>query len=438
MPAPTQVEILSFQVGFGDCFLLRFVYPGERSRHVLIDFGSFPKAPWLKGNGMREVAEAVRDACGGKLDAVIATHRHADHINGFTNDEDDPGSVIAGCEPDIVVQPWTEDPDARRDARKPTAAFMGAIGAADDVTRRLAFDRGVAFVDSLDQLRDLLPAVRGEAKRLALLGYADVGEQLSFHGENGLSNLSAVKNLMAMGQAGKAQYVFHGSDSGLEEFLPGVKTTVLGPPTLEQEDAIRKFAKTAPDQYWLTQTRTALRIAAGPPETKGYAERISSDDAPAYARWLITRLRSLRGRQLLELVRTLDGVLNNTSVILLFEVGSRKLLFPGDAQLENWTFALQQPGVQQALAGVDFYKVGHHGSLNATPKTMLWKNFTRRGAGLETMVSTLAGVHGGKQGKPTEVPRETLMTALRDESVLHTTEDLAQTAGAHGKVTIAV
>jgi hypothetical protein len=33
--------------------------------------------------------------------------------------------------------------------------------------------------------------------------------------------------------------------------------------------------------------------------------------------------------------------MNNTSVILFFEVGSKKLLFPGDAQIENWSYALE-------------------------------------------------------------------------------------------------
>ncbi len=105
MPEPTSVSVLAFQVGFGDCFLLRFNYAGNKRRHVLIDFGSFPKASWLKGTGMRQIAEAIRDECGGKLDAVVATHRHRDHIAGFTTDEDDPGSVIASCSPDVVVQP---------------------------------------------------------------------------------------------------------------------------------------------------------------------------------------------------------------------------------------------------------------------------------------------------------------------------------------------
>ena len=67
-------------------------------------------------------------------------------------------------------------------------------------------------------------------------------------------------------------------------------------------------------------------------------------------------------------VRAMDDALNNTSVILLFEFGTRKLLFPGDAQIENWSYALSRKADLAMLADTDVYKVGHHGSHNATLK----------------------------------------------------------------------
>src|SRR3984885_8383923 len=54
-----------------------------------------------------------------------------------------------------------------------------------------------------------------------------------------------------------------------------------------------------------------------------------------------------------------------------------KLLFPGDAQIENWQFALQQNKYRSLLSSVNLYKVGHHGSRNATPKS-LWKLFKNK------------------------------------------------------------
>jgi hypothetical protein len=54
----------------------------------------------------------------------------------------------------------------------------------------------------------------------------------------------------------------------------------------------------------------------------------------------------------LGIVTTLDSYLNNTSLILLFEVNGKKFLFPGDAQLENWSWALGQPGINKLLKDV--------------------------------------------------------------------------------------
>jgi hypothetical protein len=139
----------------------------------------------------------------------------------------------------------------------------------------------------------------------------------------------------------------------------------------------------------------------------------------------------VRGDQLLQLVRILDDAMNNTSLILLFTVLGRKLLFPGDAQLENWMYALEQRGVKKKLAGVDVYKVGHHGSTNATPKT-LWKLFakkkkTRAKGRLRTFMSTRRGKHG-HASSGTEVPRKPLVEALEVESELFSTLTLTKKA----------
>jgi hypothetical protein len=275
--------------------------------------------------------------------------------------------------------------------------------------------------------------VKHEYLELRAAGFRELAADLHFHGENNLSNLSAVKNLMAMGANGKARYVFFGADSGLEDLLPGVKVSVLGPPTLEQSDKIKSQASKH-EEFWHLQALSARKIVA---ERTGFLKSSEPKDwshAPPYARWLIQRLRTLRGRQLLEIVRSMDKALNNTSVILLFEVGGKKLLFPGDAQIENWAFALSHDDVRKTLESVDFYKVGHHGSLNATPKS-LWNAFAKQDKGLFTAVSTLRDVHGHSESK-TEVPRSTLVTELRKHSHFRTTERLKKEVGRFGTIVL--
>jgi hypothetical protein len=253
------------------------------------------------------------------------------------------------------------------------------------------------------------------------------GAQAAAIGIDNVANRDAIENLESMASDAN-YYVYHGSRSGLEGLLPGVKVTVLGPPTLKQSDRIRKQTASNKDEFWMLRAaywQRAARAAkalgiAGEPRLKHRRAAL----APPRVRWPIHALCQDRGESLLSMVRTLDTAMNNTSVILLFEVGSKALLFPGDAQWENWEYALSKPEIVKRLANVDVYKVGHHGSRNATPKT-LWDGFKQvkaGGKGLTTFLSTLEDVHGHVKAH-TEVPRLTLLKELRGKSKLTDTQD---------------
>ena len=139
------------------------------------------------------------------------------------------------------------------------------------------------------------------------------------------------------------------------------------------------------------------------------------------------RLKAVRAEQLLGIVRAMDNALNNTSLILLFEAGRKKFLFPGDAQWENWEHALNRDAAR--LKAVSVYKVGHHGSLNATPRT-LWESFERRSEKdddpkrLCTVMSTRSDSKHGDAESGTEVPRSKLVTALKRDSEHRSTQEL--------------
>jgi hypothetical protein len=149
------------------------------------------------------------------------------------------------------------------------------------------------------------------------------------------------------------------------------------------------------------------------------------------ARWLIPKVNRMNAEELLGLVRILDDAMNNTSLILLVEIGETLILLPGDAQIENWRYALQEaPNAKETsarLAKTKVYKVGHHGSLNATPKQLLWEAFERlavtepEDARLVTVLSTLGSKHGSVS-RGTEVPRKPLVDALTQRSRFITTQ----------------
>src|SRR3954454_7639214 len=113
--APSSVTIRMYNVGFGDCFLLTFHYPKEK-RHMLVDFGTTSAPAGQPKDYMKRIAADIKAQCGSKLHIVVATHRHRDHISGFATDGEGTGAIIAGLKPDYVIQPWTEDPNAKPDA----------------------------------------------------------------------------------------------------------------------------------------------------------------------------------------------------------------------------------------------------------------------------------------------------------------------------------
>jgi beta-lactamase superfamily II metal-dependent hydrolase len=419
---PTQVTIRAYDVGFGDCFLLSFQYASE-SRSVLIDFGStrLPTGKTGQGKYLERIAKQIKADCGDRLTAVVATHRHKDHISGFDNTgTKSPGAIIRALKPEIVLQPWTEDPDAARDAKKPTARSRGAR-----LQRNL-------MLRNLENMNHFAGFAHKVASRLRGNHLRATREQLSFLGDdNELKNRDAIVNLMTMGKR-KARYLHTGAPSGLEALLPGVKVHVLGPPTLEQEPRIKTQTNTQADEFWHLRANFWARRGAIAKAHKGATIEplfprhvVHRRSPPWYARWYCYYAQIEQAEALLSIVRTLDNAMNNTSLILLFEVGDTCLLFPGDAQWENWRYALGQEKYQKLLKRVNVYKVGHHGSLNATPKT-LWKGFDHKGSAsssrrLMSLLSTKDHVHG--KTDETAVPRATLVKALKANSTLIDTRD---------------
>lgn len=410
---PKSVEIRTYQVGFGDCFLLTFKY-AKYDRNVLIDFGSMALPKGSPKDHMRRVADDIKTNSNERLDVVVATHRHTDHVSGFATNKkgDASGNVIASCKPRLVIQPWTEDPRAAKNAKEATKA-KGIRGVAP--TEREAKR---AFTATLNVMHEVAAAAVGAARKLRRFDAA-VAKQLDYLGRDNIKNKSAVENLMTMA---RNVYVKSGDKLPLAKLLPGVKVHVLGPPSLKQSDKITAQRPKDSEEFWhLQAAATGMTSADAVTLFPGYG----GTSTPIDARWLRYRMRNLRGDTLLSIVRSLDKQMNNTSVILLFEIGNKLLLFPGDAQIENWQYALSQKKFVNLLRKVNVYKVGHHGSLNATPMT-LWNMFERKGAASKTgrmksLLSTLHGVHGHEESD-TEVPRERLVNALKKNTELLMTE----------------
>lgn len=472
---PLRAVLRAYQVGFGDCMLLTFEYADDDKRHVLIDFGSTGIPSDMPDDLMLLVAQDIRkqtrkdEKHAGKLHMLIASHRHKDHIGGFSREGktnslgETTGDIIRSLNPEIVIQPWTEDPDLedthfrdfiKQDLKtKPKAASKKPFALCQEEFQAAPAKN---FASTLLSMQIVAENVEAEAQRLIgkdvtsddysqLSSTKRYQQELRFMGENNLPNESAVKNLREMGAKKISEYVKFGDRISLSKILPGVKLHILGPPSLEQHHEILKQRSRDDSEFWMLHSMLrdfwGLQAATG---SLGSKLNVSSNEVPSsgrlfpkakvfkkytpsHTRWFINQVKNVRANQMLGLVRILDKAMNNTSVIALFEINGHKLLFPGDAQIENWEYALKQPDKMELLKDAVLYKVGHHGSRNATPKT-LWRNFENRSEKVDdetklfTVCSTMPGKHGHTQ--ETAVPRSTLVEELRKRSKYRSTEEI--------------
>lgn len=413
-PTPTRVRVRTYRVGFGDCLLVTIGYSralpdGRAERHVLVDFGA--KVLAKAGPTMAQIAAAIAEHCDGRLDAVVVTHRHQDHVRGFGDAK--ARKHLEQLDPGLVVRPWTDRPAGLRDS--PDAglgpASHGLFALLDTVA---AHGRAVGRQFALDRR-----VLAERARELAELG---------------VSNVEALAMLDAWVSPDRTRWVRAGDVVDVDEVLPGVSLEVLGPPTLEQVPGLRSYASSSAE-YWLGLAAegsldSELLAPGDRSELVPEKERVAAPEGLGRASWLLDRLHDKAPSQVLEIVEGFDDVLNNTSVVLLLGVGRRSILLAGDAQVENWSWSLDRAygedgaELRARLADVDLYKVGHHGSRNATPRRLvqLWR--TERAAGHElcSVVSTLSGTYGTTaEGK---VPKDELLRALEGLGPVHSTEDL--------------
>ena len=119
-----QLTVTMFNVGFGDCFLVEIPFGHKPPFRILFDCGRH------KGDAQStadRVIEAARDPDGTpRIDVIVGTHRHKDHVNGFAKDGWEKVRVRE------VWLPWTEnpeDPEARGLVEKQLKAALTAKAA---------------------------------------------------------------------------------------------------------------------------------------------------------------------------------------------------------------------------------------------------------------------------------------------------------------------
>jgi hypothetical protein len=363
-----------YRQGLGDCFLLTFPRP-QGASHVLIDCGVLTGTQNAQAR-MRQVAQNIVDTTHGHLDVLVVTHEHWDHISGFLQAEEIFNTLSIG----EIWLAWTEDSKDEL-ANVLRARKERVLQALESTTQHL---HGIEHT-----------GVQRTAERLAAL--------LEFQGGLGIQGRKTTVQAMAWVKnhdSAKLRYFKPGDAPFGVPGVKGVRVYVLGPPRdhkmLTRSDPSKKtsevyeLAGTYEEDLGFLRAVESLdggRDAAEQPfdrwfritEAEGQSQQFfaqhywSADDDWRQIEhdWL-----EAAGR----LALRLDADTNNTCLALAFELdrSGGVLLFPGDAQVGNW---LSWEGLEwrvqtghdttvvtthDLLARTVLYKVGHHGSHNAT------------------------------------------------------------------------
>jgi beta-lactamase superfamily II metal-dependent hydrolase len=207
-----------------------------------------------------------------------------------------------------------------------------------------------------------------------------------------------------------------------------MKVHVLGPP--RDPDEIEELDPASDDEtYKALMLRAAQATHKEVPAPFPEQWRVPDDDlSPRLAADDLERLKGLAySADALRAAKAVDDMINSTSLVLVLEIGSARLLLPGDAEWGTWKRILANNQARSLLRGTTFFKVGHHGSHNATSTTLVEKVLPRE---IPAMLSTQAGAGNYRNN----IPLPALLTALRDHDISYARSDMGGTALPNGFV----
>jgi hypothetical protein len=413
------LKIRMYRVGFGDFFLVT-VPTRSGNQYILIDCGVFKGT---SGTGdIGSIVEAVEDmykTTKGRLALVIMTHRHADHIAGFSKAERFK-DFTAG----MVWMPYWEQFNDAKDS--PHNLQFDIQELAHNLAMQFGARKDEAAKEALAQLanatgvEDFSAAATGKKK-----------------GGGNAKALDLLKNhLGANGK--KVRYYAANDKPELPPELKGLSAKILGPPPKKAKAFMALTdLKKGVGQYLDSMTEDKDGPKALQPFPNEWLADLESDyphqevvDPVIDYEQVKKNVEASQPDMLAAAASKIETFLNNQSLVVLFEFGGKKLLFAGDAQAGNWEYWLYKgdgpekdptkagamvDASKELLQTIDFYKVGHHGSTNATPIQAVEAAVSRAKSskGFVSMCSTEYGVYGNRD-KGTEVPRDPLMKALGD------------------------
>ncbi|MBR1121775.1 hypothetical protein JQ628_09665 [Bradyrhizobium lablabi] len=358
----------------------------------------------------------IVETTGGEIDILIATHEHWDHLSGFVQARQSFDRLKVGQ----VWLAWTEDDrdDLTQKIKKEKGLALSALrmglsqmqlagdaGGADELGGILEFfgaARGPTTSDALKAVREKVSSSRLRYCRPTDAPVIPAGTSARFyvlgppHDEKMLRKINPSTR-------DKETYL---ALAGFQLFMDGAGSALVdgdsGRPFDRQYEIPFAYAQAAPemkffrDHYWRPDDAPAVHAQAMPeaesaredhrrpddasadhaqatPETESVRDDDQQPDDTSAGKWRRIDTDWLGGAA--ELALQLDSLTNNTSLVIAIELPDGDvLLFAADAQVGNWLSwqDLKWTMDGKAVTGPDllknaiFYKVGHHGSHNAT------------------------------------------------------------------------
>jgi len=406
LPPENGVTVRMYRTGHGDCFLLAFA--GEaKPVYMLIDCGYKPGSPEHIHTKIADITRNIRDATGGHLDVAVITHEHQDHVNGITE------AHFEGISIGETWLAWTEDPDDEL-ANSLRKAFK------DRLLGLLAARQRLAAEDNAEQVKRVDEFLEFELGWDSDEGAPPTDAALLAAAKEPDKSLNKKAMKLFKDRPGKPPKYICPHREILT--IPGAKDLrifALGPPynaeRLKDLDPQAgetfqpdSMAATSPDTYFLaaldpkklpsnlpTASRYAIPLDQAATLTDKYGmffatyyghpkpplswpkDENGKDDMsglPNNPEWRRIDQEWLYSAE--QFALAMNDYTNNASLVLAFELGmgGKVLLFAADAQRGNWVSWGDKDWkdgdtiitARDLLRRTVLYKVGHHGSHNAT------------------------------------------------------------------------